>query len=961
MAQNHPQALDMPFESPQDRTYVALDLETTGLNPDQDSIIEIGAVKFQGNNVLDIFQTMVNPFRELPEFIQRLTGIAQRNVDRAPAFAAVAGDLEEFIGAHPIVGHNISFDLGFLSTHGLRLDNESYDTWDLASVLLPYSIAYSLSGLAVQLDAEHTRQHRALSDAQATHQVFLRLLEKAQCLDPAITAYIHHLASRARWPVGRLFGALPSGEDASRSSQVGLTGMDMESLVNRLGRSDRVVRYSKGVKAVDEDEMAAFLGPGGLFSQAFPGFEHRPQQMEMLRAVAGAINSDQHLMVEGGTGVGKSLAYLLPLVLYSLKHGVRVVVSTNTINLQEQLLQKDIPALVGVLEEKGIIPKGEFRAVPLKGRANYLCLRRWNQLAHGESLSRDEARLLSKALVWLRDTVTGDRNEINLSGKDAATWSRISAGEKGMCPGMRGEGSCFLRTARDRAEGAHMIVVNHALLLSDLALGGGLLPEYQHLVIDEAHHLEEEATRQLGFQVSQNMLGEEMDALRRLLAEVRLLFRSSSMSSIQMQRGEEMVTEVDTQWSRRMRDSWERLWNVAETFLSQQSEADGDQFQLRITRSTRAQPGWSDIEIAWENVELALTDGTRQVGRLCRYLEASSLNPSADQDATILDLTAWQEGVEQLQERLKTLLAAPAEDRRIDWMARVQEGRGDSSSRSSYIVLHSAPLNVGPELVERLFSRKSSVVLTSATLSTSARVEPDRKGNFDYIRERVGLEDSAELLVGSPFNYSRAALLLIPEDMPLPDAWGYQQAMETVLLGLVKALEGHTLVLYTSHAALRGAARAVRGPLEGEGIRVLAQGIDGSPRQILHSFSENPKSVILGTSSFWEGVDVSGGMLKALVLARLPFHVPSDPIFAARSAQYEDPFFQYALPQAVLRFRQGIGRLIRSSQDRGNIVVLDKRIIARTYGKTFLNSIPPCTVKLGPLSSIPGYAAEWIE
>ena len=960
MAQNHPQALDMPFEPPQDRTYVALDLETTGLNPDQDSIIEIGAVKFQGHNVLDIFQTLVNPFRELPQFIQRLTGIAQRNVDRAPVFAAVAGDLEAFIGAHPIVGHNISFDLGFLSRHGLQLNNESYDTWDLASVLLPYSIAYSLARLAVQLEAEHTRHHRALSDAQATHQVFLSLLEKAQCLDPAISAYIHHLASRARWPVGLLFGAMPSSEEASHSSQIGLTGMDMESLGNRLGRPDRTVRHSNGVKPVDEDEMAALLGPDGLFSRAFPGFEHRPQQVEMLRAVAGAINNGEHLMVEGGTGVGKSLAYLLPLVLYSLEHGTRVVVSTNTINLQEQLLQKDIPALVGVLEEKGIIPKGEFRAVPLKGRANYLCLRRWNQMAHGESLSGDEARLLSKSLVWLRDTSTGDRNEINLSGKDAVTWSRISADEKGMCPGMRGGGTCFLRTARDRAEGAHMIVVNHALLMSDLALGGGLLPEYQHLIVDEAHHLEEEATRQLGFQVSQNMLGEEMDALRRLLGEVRPLLRSSSISSLQMQQGEEMVTELDTRWSRRMRDSWERLWSVAETFLTQHSEADGDQFQLRITRSARAQPGWSDIEIAWENVELALTDGISRTGRLCRFLETSSLNGSADRDTTILDLAAWQEGVEQLQERLKTLLAAPAEDRRIDWMGRVQEGRGDSSNRSYHIVLHSAPLNVGPELVERLFSKKSSVVLTSATLSTSARVEPDRKGNFDYIRERVGLEESAELLVGSPFNYNRAALLLIPEDMPLPDAWGYQQAMETVLLGLVKALEGHTLVLYTSHAALRGAARAVRGPLEGEGIHVLAQGIDGSPRQILHSFSENPKSVILGTSSFWEGVDVSGGMLKALVVARLPFHVPSEPIFAARSTQYEEPFSQYALPQAVLRFRQGIGRLIRSSQDRGNIVVLDKRIIARAYGKVFLDSIPPCTVKLGPLSSIPGYAAEWI-
>ncbi|MCE2462659.1 MAG: DEAD/DEAH box helicase family protein [Dehalococcoidia bacterium] len=959
MAHNGQQALDVPFESPQDRTYVSLDLETTGLNPDQDSIIEIGAVKFQGRDVIDVFQTLVNPFRELPQFIQRLTGIAQRNVDRAPVFAAVAGDLEEFIGTHPIVGHNISFDLGFLSKHGLQLNNESYDTWDLASILLPYSIAYSLSRLAVQLEAEHTRQHRALSDAHATHQVFLSLLEKARCLDPATSSYIHHLASRARWPVGRLFGTLPSSEEAFYGSQTGLNGMDMDGLGNRLGRSDRVVRHSKGIKPVDEDEMEAFLGPDGLFSRAFPGFEHRPEQVEMLRAVAGAINNDEHLIVEGGTGVGKSMAYLLPLVLYSLKHGARVVVSTNTINLQEQLLQKDIPALVGVLEEEGIIPKGEFKAVPLKGRANYLCLRRWNQLAHGESLSGDEARLLSKSLVWLRDTSTGDRNEINLSGKDAATWSRISASEKGMCPGMRGEGPCFLRTARDRAEGAHMVVVNHALLLSDLALGGGLLPEYHRLVVDEAHHLEEEATRQLGFQVSQNMLGEETDALRRLLEEVRVLLRSLSTSGVQTQQGEEMVTELDTQWSRRVRDSWERLWSAAETFLAQHSEADGDQSQLSITRSTRAQPDWSGIEIAWENVDMALSEGIRQTGRLCRFLETSSSEGSANRDATIMDLSAWQEDVVQLQERLKILLAAPAEEHRIDWMSRVQEGRGDSSNRS-YIVLHSAPLNVGTELDERLFSRKSSVVLTSATLSTSARVEADRKGNFDYIRERVGLEDSVELLVGSPFNYSRAALLLIPEDMPLPNAWGYQQAMETALTGLVKALEGHTLVLYTSHAALRGAARAVRGPLEGEGIRVLAQGIDGSPRQILHSFSENPKSVILGTSSFWEGVDVSGGMLKALVLARLPFHVPSEPIFAARSAQYEEPFFQYALPQALLRFRQGIGRLIRSSQDKGNIIVLDKRIIARTYGKAFLESIPACTVKLAPLSSIPEYAAEWI-
>ena len=931
-------------------THVALDLETTGLSPDRDSIIEIGAVKFQGRQVHETFQTLVNPYRDIPQWIQRFTGIAQRNVDRAPPFAAVAGELRDFIGPLPVVGHNISFDLSFLYRHGLQLNNETYDTWDLASILLPYFTDYSLSGLASTLDADHTRPHRALPDAQVTHRVFTNLLDRAGSLDPAIGAYIHYLASRARWPVGRLFKPLPPVTDL-RSSHLALMGVDMKALGERLRHADRAVRPSEGVQPVDQDELASYLAPGGLLSRTFPGFEHRPQQVEMMRAVASAIGGGEHLLVEGGTGVGKSLAYLLPAILYSLKKGTRVVVSTNTINLQEQLLQKDIPALVKVLEEEGIIPKGEFRAVPLKGRANYLCLRRWNHMAKGEDLSVDEARLLSKTLVWLQNTSSGDRAEINLARKDTTVWSRVSAGEKGQCPGKRGEGPCFLRAARDRAEGARVIIVNHALLLSDLARGGGLLPEYQHLIIDEAHHLEEEATRQLGFQVSQNRLSEELDALGRLLGDVRVLLMGSSPPIPQMGRGEELLTAMEAHWARRMRVNWDRLWNEAENFLSQHQEEGGDQPQLRITRSTRAQPGWSDVEIAWENVDVGLTDGIRELGRLRRFLDTVPSSGLADLDASMLELSDWQEGVEELQDQLKNLLAVPAGEQRIDWMARVTDVRGDSSSHSS-IVLRSAPLNVGSELDARLFSRKSSVVLTSATLGT--------QGNFDYIREQLGLAESEELLVGSPFDYRRAALLLVPEDMPLLDEWGYQQAMEQILVALAEALKGRTLVLFTSHSALRGAAQAIRGSLEAEGVRVLAQGVDGSPRQILQSFSEDPRGVILGTSSFWEGVDLSGGILKALVLARLPFHVPTEPIFAARSAQYENPFHQYALPQAVLRFRQGVGRLIRGSQDKGAIVVLDKRIIARRYGKAFLESIPPCTVKQGPLSAIPGYVTEWV-
>ena len=412
-----------------------------------------------------------------------------------------------------------------------------------------------------------------------------------------------------------------------------------------------------------------------------------------------------------------------------------------------------------------------------------------------------------------------------------------------------------------------------------------------------------------------------------------------------------MLAQLGVDWSGRMRDNWNRLWDSAEKFLYQHREGGGEQLQLRITRSSRAQPAWSDLEIAWENVDTSLTDGIRQTDRLRRLLENVPTGGELDFDTLVMDLSTWQEGSEELQDRLKTLLGTPTDERRVDWMALVGGGKGDPSSRSN-LVLQSAPLRVGQELEERLFSRKRSVILTSATLTT--------EGNFDYIRERVGMEESEEVLVGSPFDYHRAALLLIPEDMPAPDASGYQQAMETLLVALARGLDGHTLVLFTSHAALRGTAHGIRGPLGAEGIRVLAQGIDGSPRQIHRSFSEDARGVILGTSSFWEGVDLSGGVLKSLVIARLPFNVPTDPVFAARSDQYEEPFREYALPQAVLRLRQGIGRLIRGSDDKGTIVLLDRRIIARAYGKAFLDSLPPCSVKRGPLSAIPGYAAEWV-
>ena len=930
------------LDGPLGRTCVALDLETTGLDAQRDSIIEVGAVKFRGPEVVDTFEMLVNPYQPLPPFVQRLTGITQRQLDAAPPFNAIASELTEFLGDAPIIGHNVSFDTGFLARQGVILNGPSYDTWDLAATILPSCTEYSLPRLARLLGVEHRRPHRALPDAEATHSVLMALMQYVLQLDPGISASIQKLGTQGHWGTGALFRA-PAGTNLGSLSTAGLQGIDTASLSERLPHRTRL-RASQDSAQLNEERLVSLLGPDGPFASIIPGFEHRPQQVEMLQAVARAFNEETHLLAEAGTGVGKSLAYLLPALLFAYRTGRRVVVSTNTINLQEQLLQKDLPALVGMLEQTGLVPEGEVRVAALKGRSNYLCIRRHGHLARSDNLTPDEARLLSKSLVWMQDTVSGDRAEMNLAGRDGTLWHRISAGERGDCPGIGSrDGPCFLRAAREAADSAHVVVVNHSLLLSDLARGGGVLPEYQHLIVDEAHHLEEEATRQLGFEVPEEALQILLDGLGRMVTDCRVLLRTSDLTPDQNRSGEQRVALLEAGVPH-CRETWRNFWNLSETFLRQHASSSDERAQRPLDRSARAQPMWSELEIGWEGVDGSLGTCVGLAEGVLGFLEQVPPGGALDSEAVKMQVEAWQGELEELRSRLDILMSAPLGER-IDWLSRQP---GDDGR----LRLNSAPLNPSTQLRTELFQQKKCVILTSATLST--------QGTFDYIRDRVGVPECAELMVGSPFDYKNAALLLLPDKMPDPNDWGYQDALSQVLVGLGEALDGHTLALFTSHASLRTVARAVRPALEGMGIRVLAQGIDGSARRLLQEFAEDSKCLLLGTASFWEGVDIGGGLLRAVVLARLPFHVPTEPIFAARSELFDDSFGQYALPQAVLRFRQGIGRLIRGSDDRGAIVVLDRRVTGRAYGKAFLQSMPPCTEMRTPLSAIPVEAARWV-
>ncbi len=951
-----------PFE----QEFVCIDLETTGLNANSDTIIELGGVRFRRGEILDTFQTFVNPGRKIPPFIEQLTSIGDRQVERAPAFHQVAGDFADFIGDLPIIGHNVAFDLGFLNSHHLPLHNRSYNTWDLASIFLPTVPEYNLGALARHLGLDHSQAHRASADAEVTALVFHRLLEIAAGQDAAKVAFIARAARNANAPVADLLEGLiphavganaalggPTSTSASgnASGQSGVSGVNLQSLGDRLvepsaGNGSDGPAANAMRRELTEQQVEDLLAPDGIFAKSFPGFENRPEQAEMLKAVTRAIYQGRKLIVEGGTGIGKSIAYLLPAVLYAAAKGQRVVVSTNTINLQEQLMDKDIPAVIGILEEAGILEPGVVKAAQLKGRSNYVCLHRWNNLGNSDSINEDEARVIGKTAVWLDETSTGDRTHLNLHMQDWTAWSRICADAMEGCPAFRGNAPCFLRQARQQAEAAHVLVINHALLLADLAVGGTVLQDYQRLIIDEAHHLEEEASRQLGFEVSVNTFNQELEGVYRVINHLNAAVGrlGETTETTQARNAAASASAACNQAGQ----AWQRLWEATDELYRNATRSgdgggrpDNDRQPLTLDASVRQTRPWSTAAMEWESLSAFVRETIGALSTLQRAVMDGWFQLADEAPAG--ELAGAVDALTQLNDNLASIFGRYDEDR-IQWLDIVRRN----------LTLHSTPLAVGPILADRLFAAKESVILTSATLAADSR--------FDFLRQRVGFPDDCdELLVDSPFNYRRNTLLLVPDDLPDPRrAADHAGGTAQVIMNMARELDGHLMALFTSHGALRDASYRVRGPLRAEGIGVLAQGIDGTPRQLIDRLQADPRSVLLGTASFWEGVDLESGILRGLLLCRLPFPVPNDPIIKARGNLYNNPFNEYQVPSAVLRFRQGFGRLIRNKSDRGAVVILDRRIQTANYGDRFLNALPPCTIQASSVATAGRQASQWL-
>ncbi len=394
---------------------------------------------------------------------------------------------------------------------------------------------------------------------------------------------------------------------------------------------------------------------------------------------------------------------------------------------------------------------------------------------------------------------------------------------------------------------------------------------------------------------------------------------------------------------RRRKTRTQLLYRVRDFVERHTADEGGYDRYLLLTQAKLTQPGWSKVEIAWEDLHLALRDIANDLDRLYLGLEDLADNKVWDYDYLMLELSSLFCRNDELRQQIDSLVAHPEADS-IYWLT--------LSGQTNAVELHIAPLSVARVLEKSLFSTKDCVVLSGATLST--------EGTFEYIKGRLGLEGVSELLLGAPFDYLTSTMIYLPSDIAEPGSTGYQQALERVLIELCRTCRGRTLVLFTSHAALRTTQAAIQGPLEEEGILVLGQGVDGSPKQLQATLKANPETVLLGTASFWEGIDVAGDALSVLVIARLPFNVPTEPLFAARSGLFDDPFNQYAVPQAAIRFKQGFGRLIRSKNDRGALVIFDKRLQTKRYGSAFLDSIPLCNVVRGSSRELPSRVARWL-
>lgn len=946
--------------------FAVLDFETTGTQS-VGEIIQVGlAIIEEDGSISRVYGSYVKPGTPIPPFITGLTGITDSDVQDAPELDEMMMELVPLLDDVVLVGHNVAFDFHFLQN---ALDRCGYlpfqgrilDTIDFLKICFPSLTSYQLGAVSSHFGLTHERPHQADSDALATALVLLKCLEELNSLPLLTIQRLNELFADEDSDLAWYFdGLLREREMETFQPEGGLTFYRQLALAVGDWTELAPPREEGSENPLEKITFQEYMDEVTLrLKETLPQYESREAQELMIHEVTTALEQDKHLLIEAGTGTGKSLGYLLPAIYHSVRSDQKVMVSTHTINLQDQLRERDIPLLTRVVP----FP---FKASIFKGRGHYLCLRKFEHRINKKDFTspREEVLTAAQMIVWLTQTETGDDEELNLGGRGGDFWETVASDTDSClgrsCPWFR---KCYYHRAKHEAGISDVVVTNHSKLFADVKAGHQLLPAYEHLVIDEAHHLEDIAGKHLGMQMKYFTVAHTLTRLYKDSRNGQLPALRQTLQSSGSEQASEWSGVIDRIYPDLLtvRESWDALSDKLFGLLPERSDAgagEAGQLVARLLPGKKPKE-WEELAALENTLNLSLSDIIRKGDKMLSEMRDTDSQSSSD--SLVTDIGGLFKDLASIREQIRFFMGLNDENI-VYWL----EGSGNYRGKS--LQMYAVPVDVSTQLRELFFDKKKSIILTSATLSVDK--------SFQFMIDNLGLGEAAEegrlmtALLPSPFKYREQALLVIPRDFPsVKGSIGDARFVDTLVRSLSEAAvatRGRMLVLFTSYKMLRQVYDPLKEALASQDITVLGQGVEGGSRsKLIRRFQDSSASVLLGTSSFWEGVDIPGEALTCLAIVRLPFQPPNHPLAEAKSellqAQKKNPFMKLSVPQAVIRFKQGFGRLVRTAQDRGIVIVYDTRVIESYYGKYFLYSLPGPKMEHMLTDQMVPRIAEWLE